>query len=198
MWCEGPLWIACTDSGAEWALQCVGPRVNREETQLRCLSKVRKHTYGLPAPLYYWPIHHTNVSFYHMAFTSKLWRGRGLTQASLEILVVVTSCVFFEVVPMPGFVMVLLMQLTPKLGLADRGLLKCGFAWNGPPWGVCTCVSFGSVPHVGSRLWVFKVRECLGGWIQKPLCTINGGGRCLWEMTTSKNSYLLTFQTVWC
>lgn len=49
----------------------------------------------------------------------------------LEIVVVVTSCVqfvFFEVVPMSGFVMVLLMQLTPKLALADRGLLKCGFA----------------------------------------------------------------------
>lgn len=38
------------------------------------------------------------------------------------------ECVFFEVVPMPGFDMVLLMLLAPKLGLAGRGLLKCGFA----------------------------------------------------------------------
>lgn len=69
--------------------------------------------------------------FHHMAFTSKKCTGRGSTRAWLRILVVVTSCaerVFFEVVPMPDFAMVLLMQLTPKLGLAGRGLLKCGFA----------------------------------------------------------------------
>lgn len=44
-----------------------------------------------------------------------------MTQAWQEILVVVSSCVecmFFEVVPVPGFAMVLLRQLLPKLGLA--------------------------------------------------------------------------------
>lgn len=120
----------------------------------------------------------------HMAFTSKRSIGRGLTQAWLEILAVVTSCVqlvFFEAVPMSGFVMVRLMQLPPKLGLADQGLLKCSFAWNGSPWGVCTCVSFSSVPHVGPRLGGFQVQDSLGGRIQKPLCTINGWRALPWR-----------------
>lgn len=83
-------------------------RAKTIKAQLRCLSKVLRHTHTHTQATWLGFLHcHTNI-FLHMAFASKLWVGWGSTRARIEISVVVLvskECVCFEVVPVPGSVM---------------------------------------------------------------------------------------------
>ena len=178
-------WLPCRDVWVT-SLNCL------HWLRSRVSSSIRRSCRYIYIYIYYWICFDAD-HFTTQSFPSTIWPLHQSREGIDTVLARRLNCgnqlCFFEVVHMPGFTMVVLVQLSPKLGSAERGLLKCGCAWNGLPRGVCACVF--TFRPVSARLKRSKIL-----WMQeykRVFVPHMVGGWWLWEITVFKNSYFLNF-----